>query len=525
MEGMIRITLLLVCMSTLAFAQKKKGKTKNTDDEQEQQDQRDSRIGQLERFEIEVGMFDLPYDVVNGGEDGVLMVRPTDERDKKGNPKFELISLDTALDMRWKKDYYINRWWSYRGYDYHNGAFYLLFKHEKGNSKDMKILELSLATGDTTQYTIENLVPIRLTEFEMTPNAALLGGYFSDNPVVIHYDLNEDKSIVLPGIYQNKTELIQIRVEDEKETFVVIVSEKTFDKRNTVAVKTYDFQGNLIGNDALEPDYDKGLVYGRVAEIGLDMNLIAGTYSGKRSTYSRGLFIASIDNQGNQEVKYINYADLENFFNYMKAKKQARIESKIERKKVNGKKVKFNYRLLVHDIIESEDQYILLGEAFYPKYNTSSSTASAMGYFGPSAYGYYFAGYRYTHAVVLGFDKKGNIKWDNSFEIEDVLSYQLEQFVHAQVSGDEVVLLYLYDNEIRSKIIEGAEVVEGKSFDPIKLTFEYDTVRDNDSEVSGLDPWYGDTFLAYGTQSIRNMKDHGVKLNRRVFYLNKIKYK
>ena len=57
----------------------------------------------------------------------------------------------------------------------------------------------------------------------------------------------------------------------------------------------------------------------------------------------------------------------------MRARRQERIENKIERKKINGKKIKFNYRLLVHDIIDHGDQYIMLGEAFYPKYKTSST--------------------------------------------------------------------------------------------------------------------------------------------------------
>jgi hypothetical protein len=513
------VGILLLCF-VASFAQSKKKKRK-----QEEQQITESRIEQSLRFEVEVGMFDMPFDIINGEDDGVMLVRNTDERDKKGNPQYQLISLDTGLQVRWRRDLFINKWWVYRGYDYMDGAFYLLFKHEKGNSRDLKILSLNLADGDTAHHTIKNLVPLQLTEFEMTPGGALLGGYFSENPVVIHYNMETDRTIVLPGIYQNKTELIQLRVEEDKEYFVVIVSEKTIDKRNTVAVKTYSFDGTLLSNEALEPDYDKGLIYGRVADLELDLNLIAGTYSGKRSTYSRGLFIASVGSQGDQKIKYINYGDLENFFNYMKAGKQQRIENKIERKKINGKNARFNYRLLVHDIIDEGDQYIMIGEAFYPKYHSSATTANASSYYVPGSHASYFAGYRYTHAVVIGFDKRGNILWDNSFEIEDVLSYSLDQFVHAEVRGNEVILLYMYDNEVRSKIIKGAEVVEGKSFDPIRLTFEDDVLKDNNSEVSGLEPWFGDTFMAYGVQSIKNMKDDGVKLNRRVFYINKINYK
>lgn len=485
-----------------------------------------TQVEQSNRFEVEIHAFDKPYDVINGGVDGILLVRQTDERNRKGDPRFELLSLDTALKTNWEKEMYINRFWEYRGYDYSDGNYFLLFKYHRRNSRDLKILKLNLINGDTVHYTIRNLIPIELTEFEMTQNAALLGGYFNYNPLVIYFNLSTLKSKVLPGIYQNRTELIQIKVDDDKNSFVVIVSEKTFDKRNTLAIKTYDSSGELIGNEKLEPEEDKGLIYGRAAEFDFDISLLAGTYSTKRGTFSRGLFVATVNTNGEQKINYYNFADLENFFNYMKAKRRKRIANRIERKRINGKKIKFNYRLLVHDIIESEGQYIMIGEAFYPKYNTSSSFASSNSvYQGQSNYGSYFAGYRYTHAVVIGFDKKGNVLWDNSFEIEDVLSYNLDQFVHADIKDDHIVLLYMYDNEIRTKIIKRKEVLEGKSFDAIKLTFEDDVLRDTYSEISGLEPWYDDTFYAYGTQQIKNLKDTGVKLNRHVFYINKVKYR
>lgn len=485
-----------------------------------------TQVEQSNRFEVEIRAFDKPYDVINGGVNGILLIKQTDERNRLGDPKYELLSLDTALKTNWEKEMYINRFWEYRGYDYYDGNYYLLFKYRRRNSRDLKILKLNLINGDTVQYTVRNLVPIQLTEFEITENAALLGGYFNYNPLVIHYNLTTLKSKVLPAIYQNRTELIQIKVDDDKNAFVVIVSEKTFDKRNTLAVKTYHSSGELIGNEKLEPEEDKGLIYGRAAEFDYDISLLAGTYSTKRGTFSRGLFVARVNTNGEQKINYYNFADLENFFNYMKAKRRKRIANRIERKRINGKKIKFNYRLLVHDIIESEGQFIMIGEAFYPKYHTNSSFASNYSsYRGQQFYGSYFAGYRYTHAVVIGFDKKGKVLWDNSFEIEDVLTFNLEQFVHIDIKDDHIVLLYLYDNEIRSKIIKRKEVLEGKSFDAIKLSFGDDVLRDTHSEISGLESWYDDTFYAYGTQQIKNMKDTGVKLNRHVFYINKVKYR
>jgi hypothetical protein len=50
-------------------------------------------------------------------------------------------------------------------------------------------------------------------------------------------------------------------------------------------------------------------------------------------------------------------------------------------------------------------------------------------------------------------------------------------------------------------------------------------VKERDTQQTKLEYWYGDVFYATGIQNIRNMKDAGVNLTRRVFFINKIDYK
>jgi hypothetical protein len=219
-------------------------------------------------------------------------------------------------------------------------------------------------------------------------------------------------------------------------------------------------------------------------------------------------------------MKYYNYGDLKNFFNYMKAKRAARVKQRVERRKIKGKKLRFNYRLLVHDIVKDNGNFLMIGEAYYPKYGSYSSFSYYPGGYGNMA----FEGYKYTHAVVIAFGPGGKLIYDNSFEINDVLSYRLEKLVSLNVQDGKVVLLYTYDDVIRSKIIQGNQVLEGKSFNEIELAFESDIVGNNDSEVGGLEKWYGNYFFAYGVQRIKNLGAGGADLNREVFYINKIFY-
>ena len=484
-----------------------------------------SQVHQPDRYEIELGIYDEPFNVLSAEEDGVLLYQPMDDYES-GNQKWQFIKLDTTLNEQWVREYAIDRDYVYKGYEYRNHSYFFLFQTLDQRSHDLLMVQMNEYTGDTIMHIVKNLVRINLTIFEMSNNSVLIGGYYNQEPVVMHYDLTTKKNKVLPGIFGDRTELVQIKI--EQGLIKILVSSRTYDKRNTLAIKTYDYQGNYIDNFTFMPEGDIALINGRIAEIDRVGTIISGTYGVRRSEYSRGLFIAQHQAGEEQVLKYFNFADLDNFFTYLKAKKQTRINNKITRKKINGKKVKFNYRLVVHEIIKSGDEFIMLGEAYYPKYsntyyntNNYSYTPSGQYSFMPTS----FAGYRYTHAVVIGFDKNGEKLWDNSFQIEDVLTYDLNQYVHVDVVNDNVVLFYQYNNEIRTKIISGSEVIEGKSFDSVKMMFADDVAsKGSYSNIGGLEKWYGHNFFAYGVQKIKNMKDGGVKLNRRVFYINKVYY-
>lgn len=486
-----------------------------------------AQMHQPNRYEIELGMFDDSYEVLSGDENGVLLYKPLGIY-LQGSELWQFVMLDTTLQKIWKKEYYIDRDLQFRGYDYFDTNYYFLFRNENSSTRDLQLFQMSIFTGDTLRYIVHNLVPLELREFEVTEGAAVIGGYYNMDPVVIHYDFKSRKTKVLPGIFGNRIELVQVKI-NEDNSISVLVSARTIDKRNTLALKTYTPEGEFINSFTFAPKTNLGLIFGRVENVSNNRILVSGTYGAKRSEYSRGLFIASYAIDQGQDVKYYNYADFDNFFKYMKARQQNRVANRIARKKIKGKNVKFHYRLLVHQIIPDGENYILLGEAFYPKYTSNSTYGGAdavRGSFGGSNYmPMNFAGYRYTHAVVMGFNKQGKMLWDNSFEIEDIVTYDLNQYVHADVTDKRIVLLYLYNDEIRSKIIKGSDVVEGKSFDNVRLKFEDDVVAKKSTiNIGGLEKWYGHTFYAFGVQKIKNMKDQGVKLNRKVFYINKVVY-
>lgn len=507
---------LVLCLFITEFGYGQKKNDENVSSE---------NIIQPNRIEFEIGPKDGQFQIIPADDNGMLVVNPTRSRNKD-KYEWQFYLLDSTLNVVWKRNYDISINTNFLGYDHSGESFYMLFGKSQYKLEKMEVMELSAVSGDSTQYTIDTVFPMQLGFFESLGNTLIFGGYANFRPVVMLFDTEKRKPKVLPGFYNSKSDILDIQTNDESKHFTVMLRETTIKKKITISLRTFQTNGEILVTKKLDAEYEKSLIDGVSTFFKSGVQYVTGTYARRKSEYSRGLYIAKL-NRGEQElIKYHNYADLNNFFSYMRAKRETRVKERITRRKVKGKKVKFNYRLLVHDIIQRGEEYVLIGEAYYPKYSSGGSNYYSGAVEGNTDWiNPNFLGFRYTHAVVVGFDKNGEVLWDNSFEINDILSYDLKKYVNVSVEKDKIVLIYSYEDVIRAKVIQGNEILEGKSFNPIELTFQSDEIDETNAEMEGLEKWYDNYFYAYGIQRIKNMKDSNVKLNRKVFYINKISYK
>jgi hypothetical protein len=486
-----------------------------------------AQVNQIDRFEIELSEEeDAPYTAVSAKEHGLMVYRRLLGRRQD---QLEMMCVDTTLSEKWRGYIDIDKNVSLVKTEVREELFFLLFRNKDYASSDFKIVAVNVRNGQYGTYQVNNLIPFIATDFEITNDAALIGGYFNYRPLILHYSFITQKSKILPGFFNEPGELNQMKI-NEDGSVDVIVCANDYNKKKSLWIRNYSNTGDLIKTTVLQPEDDKNLIFGRSLKMANGQQVVSGVY-GRFKEYSRGIFIASVSETGEYKINYYNYGELQRFFNYMRANRQQRVKGRIERRKIKGKKLRFNYRFLVHELIPHEGQYLMLGEAFYPHYSYPSKYQTSGGlipqlYSNPLSRGdLVFDGYQYTHAVVIGFDKSGELVWDNSFEISDVRSYTLEQFVKLQTRNDQLILLYVLDNRIRTKVISNSEIVEGKTFDEIKLKFGDDFIKERAVTTSKLDYWYDDRFYAYGIQQVKNLRDMRVNMERKVFFINKITYK
>ena len=219
--------------------------------------------------------------------------------------------------------------------------------------------------------------------------------------------------------------------------------------------------------------------------------------------------------EASKSIQYIEFSQLQHFFDYLKPQRQQKLLARANKKKEEGKDYKFHYRLLVHDLQPTPTGLTLVAEVYYPQYR-----GSTLAYGGIVRGTDRYEGYRYTHAFICGFNKQGNLLWDNCFPIKELLSKELIEMVQVSHQGDRMVLAYPNDGEITTEVIQESKVL--KETEKFKLKTATENEKVTFSAQDNLMAWYDRHFLACGFQKIAPSKTSGSQ--REVFYLNKLTY-
>ncbi len=504
----------------------------------------------VKRIEIPVPNENYQVQVISLKEDGLLMLTKT------GKTTFTVSKFDNNLTKAFSLDGQLDENQSYVDYHREGRDVYLLFA--KQNSDLYHIIKISTAIGVMQKYVFESISRFEISEFKVHNSIAYMAGMVREEPVLISIGLNISKPRIIAGGMKGTASITSIDFDDKEELLNVTYSVKK-GRSSYVVIKKINVNGKIIDQFTIEPEEDYGLLTGKTFTTEDGTELLIGNfgYKGYQSNgvpMSQGLYISKVGNEKTEFLNYHSFTDFKNFFKFMSNKQQVKIEKQIERKKEKGSDLKLNYRVLIHDVLKKDNQYILIAEVFYPefRYNNNNNPYGGfstpmgmynsfgrsmfynpylMNYWGTNSWAWnpwlyrsgsfnnqQFDGFKYTHAVVAGFDLNGKLIWDNSFSFDEVKSMDLKEKVKVKVDNDILTLVYSNKGKLASKIVKGNEVIEGNKTIEITTNFEGDKVRDNQNE--DIEYWHDNFYLAYGYQKISNRSEG----SRRVFYLNKIEF-
>ncbi|MCF2519656.1 hypothetical protein [Dyadobacter sp. CY351] len=486
----------------------------------------------------------MAYQTVPLGAQGVLLI----SKPEKGT--FNVQKFDTNLERVWSIDGPIESNLDYITSSYDGQAVFLLFS--KYRSSLYQIVKVNVGPGFVETFTINTLDRFEITDFKTLGYSVFMAGMVRNEPVLILTQLRTSQTKVLPSAIKGSNAIQTVEVDTAHHLVNVCFAVKK-GRQTRIVARSYEETGELYAQVSVDPEDDYSLLSGRLQVLNDSVRVVIGTYGYRNmqstsNAASQGLYISKIVGDEPVFTRYHSFTEFKNFFNFMNERQQEKMEKRIRKKKESGDDLKLNYRLLVHDIVPKNDNFLLVAEVFYPEYRYQNPMmmgglgyGSMMGYpFGMGLYNPYlwnpmyggrggynqqvFDGFTYTHAVVADVDENGKMLWDNSINFDNVKSMELREKIKVQTfTNGNSRLVYSHNGAIRSKIIKGNQVVDGDRVIPNETNVEGDKVRKTSTD--DIDYWYENFYLAWGEQRIINAAgDPQTRGRRNVFYLNKIAY-
>lgn len=496
-----------------------------------------AQVRQTERYEIVQRSSDEDFTIIPLQKDGLALFRKKFKFNDR-NRIWELILLDSTATASKTLELEVDNQGELMGYEHSNGFVHLLFiKNEiKG---DMEVISVNLSTYEQTRLKITTELKINLTHFTKCGDNFILGGTVGEEPAVFIYVTSAKNFKIIPGFFNKRTELIDVRVNDNQTFNTVLISRENRDN-NKIIFRTFDSFGKQLIEDIIFVK-DRNLQTGMSTNLKRDDLMILGTWGRPGANQSLGFYGVPVNPFSEQEIKFTFLGQLQHYLDNIKPKRAEKIKAKAKEAIEQGGDPDFTNYLVPHRIFEHEKGFILLAETYLPSKDNYNSRYSPYTYTGNpyiNRYGPYYPGsgmynmndgryygdtgnnlqeIRTVQSQVLLFTPTGEVTADYSIDLDDIRMPVLNQVTDFYLDRDDLYFLYKKESDLISKKInlQNGEVTE--STQRVKMKNPLDAIR-SESKDTRIRYWYGKSFYMYGYQSVRyedgNIKD--------IFYINRV---
>lgn len=525
------------------------------------------------RFEIPAPAGSDPFNYVAAGKNGICVFFPTTGESGKDSISWSFMMTDDQLKEKWQRIVPLHKDVTYLKSLSTNDAVYLLFHDTKRNTDgNIFVFMIIPRLQVITEHRVTIPDKAEVVDFEISRNIAYIAyNNRKSQPGVTGFSLvtGEKRNYTITA--EKDALLLDISIDTARQNIFATCKIQYSSTRNHLFVNQYNASG------ALEKTFDftgqaekKNFNSAQYIPTSEGNGIVAGTYGFNVSStrrqydyydnyynnyyynyspyyYSRqtdydanedktpvsdGYFTATVKSGVAGKIEYYNFSGFNNAFKYITNPGALRVKAKSLKKKekANGNEETntetdnertLNLRLITHDIMESNGQFIIAAEAYSPEYHTN--TQMSYDYYGrafPTSY-QVFDGFRYSHAVIAGFDSSGNMLWNNGMEMRDIITKYLNRKLNCLFEGDETVLFYNANNKVAFKTIKGASIVDNTSY--TSLVPKRSNDQPYDEYLGTIEHWYDDYYIATGYQTIRNNYLESNKRN--VFYISKMAFR
>lgn len=490
------------------------------------------------------------YQTLITKDKGILCFLESQEHAKGGKKPLHLYYYDQNLELQWEKTYLIDFAETILYEDFQDGTAYFLTQKKED---EYRVLGVNTVDGSLLSVALSPIKNFLITDFLVYKKRVITGGRINNHPLVMLQAFkNETTPVVLPSISQVDAELIDILVDPKFDNLYVVLDKTKPISQQAIYINRYDADGNIISNSEIPFSNEYNMLSYRVIPTDKENNLmIYGTYGLGNDTGTQGVYNFRLENGSLIDNRFYDFSYLKNFFNYLPANAQKRRLRKIEKQQDNGKRMRHRYKCFIHPLQVTEDRVIFTLETYdatadfrRTSWNMGNGYGSwadpslrrymnTLGYYGFMPMSFVSNRWRdrsnfpttfdYKHAVVLGFNKEGQLLWDNSFNFIDGTesSFPIEQ---AQVATwNDSSLIIQMDEDVENLMFKVSALSEYQE-EPDTLEIPIPIPGDEiyDSEYGGILYWHDQSFISSGIRKIKNKQNR--QNDRHIFFLAKYAY-
>jgi hypothetical protein len=488
------------------------------------------------RIELKVRSDNETYRVIPCGTSGALLFFKSLETADNTRTKWYFSLYDKNLQQVWVKSLPILNELEYKDLSLKHDTLALIFQvpgKDKGQDYNFLVSRVLLAKGNFIINTGKLPENSNIGHFELSGQKAFIALNSKDEPSrMMVADLVTGTASHFSFSGKISSTVTSFFVDTSRNIVFATVKKQMLRNRSEVYLVQFDISGNFQSETLISTiTDDRYLLETDFVAVKPDEFLIFGSYgsaSGKHESdptreqgESTGFYYSRVEGGVQKTIEFFNFLELKNAKSLLDEKEIAMLRKKALKKNRELGDFSLDYKLLLHPVIRDKDKFILLAEVFHPQYHSENYTD--FDFYGQPFTNSYtvFDGYRFSNAIITAFNKEGNLLWDNNMEIRNLVTFDLSPKVNAYLSGGNVVLTYLSDGKIASKIISGDNVVEKLDFSSFDLSYPDDKLLSETK--SRMTWWYGNYFLCYGYEDIKNVALDGN--NRRlVYYFSKIRF-
>lgn len=492
------------------------------------------------RYEIPRSTKDQGCRFESFGSQGGIMVSETDKTDKSKNRLWSFSLVDTCLfevrndliPLPDKMDI------TETASDGDFAAF--LFTNEKSKKSDT--LDFLVVTFDRKERSYQTF-SAKLPDKSVILSAKVVDGVMviavnnkSGNGNMYFYDLKTHSYRVATPSSSRNFIIFQIEPMPKQHCFVMALKEFENKFFVSTAFLVYSSSGALLKTYHFDNIPNASL--GRMAfQMDDSQHLtVIGTLERERSKKIDVEGIIEDFNRISIGVVWMQFASVQTQPKFYMFKDMPNIEmalTSVDRVRVREAKLKMSknkkqsqgeiaFQFLTPRLTPFGDLWVFSAEAFEPVYHTETRMDYGYGYRGMYPYSYtIFDGYDFISDVLMAFDKDGNLKWQTSARFSNELTYDLTPHACEASCFDELVVVSSSYNKLRYVSFDSngnpISTLQAEKIDP-KLGA--DELRDE--YFAEMKLWYGNRFLIFGSQIIRN----SIQANpqRSVFFLQKVQF-